>query len=64
MCPRLEWIIKTKDNNTYFVAKTYYKFGKLFLTFKKDTVNQMLYLTKKHMDEEGENLKKILEVAG
>ena len=61
MCPKLEWIMETKNNNTYFVAQTHYKFGKLFLTFKKNTVDQILYLTKKHMDEEGENLKKILE---
>lgn len=61
MCPKLEWIIKKEGNGVHFIAHTYYKFGKLFLLFKKDSVNQIIEITRKHMDEEGENLKNILE---
>jgi len=61
MCSKLEWIIESQGNNTIFTAQTYYKFGKLFLLFRKDHVNHMMDVSKKHMDEEGENLKIILE---
>ena len=61
MCPKLEWNFQTSGENTLFVARTHYKFGRLFLLFKKATVYQIIFLTKKHMDEEGENLKSLLE---
>ena len=61
MCPKLEWIIEKKGEDTYFIAQTHYVFGKIFLTLKKKTVDEILFLTQKHMDEEGENLKNILE---
>lgn len=61
ICPKLEWIIESHGNNTVFTAQTYYKFGKLFLMFKKDHANYMMDVSKRHMDEEGENLKNILE---
>lgn len=61
MCPRLEWIIEKKGKDTYFIAHTHYVFGKIFLTLKKKSVDEILFLTQKHMDEEGENLKRILE---
>lgn len=61
MCSKLEWIIESQGNDTVFTAQTYYKFGKLFLMFKKDHANYMMDVSKIHMDEEGENLKNILE---
>ena len=61
MCPKLEWNIEKKGEDTYFIAQTHYVFGKIFLTLKKKTVDEILFLTQKHMDEEGENLKNILE---
>lgn len=61
MCTKLEWILEPKGETTIFIAKTYYKFGKIFLTFKNGTANQIMEITKKHMDTEGQNLKKILE---
>jgi hypothetical protein len=61
MCPRLEWIIERKGEFTCFIARTHYVFGKIFLTLRKKSVDEFLYLTQKHMDEEGVNLKKILE---
>jgi hypothetical protein len=61
MCTKLEWIFEPKGETTIFIAKTYYKFGKIFLTLKNGTANQIMEITKKHMDTEGQNLKKILE---
>jgi hypothetical protein len=61
MCPKLEWIIEKKGEGTHFIAHTHYHFGKIYLTLRKKSVNEILFLTQKHMDEEGQNLKNILE---
>lgn len=61
MCPKIEWLIEPKGKNSIFTAVTYYKFGKLFLKFSKDKVSYILETSNKHMEEEGNNLKRILE---
>jgi len=61
MCPKIEWIFEPSGENILFIARTHYKFGKIYRTFQKNAVKEIIYLTKKHMDEEGDNLKKILE---
>ncbi len=61
MCTKLEWIFEPKRETTTFISKTYYKFGKIFLTLKNGTAKEIMEITKKHMDTEGQNLKKILE---
>ncbi|SHF58739.1 hypothetical protein SAMN05444274_106284 [Mariniphaga anaerophila] len=61
MCTKLEWIIKPREEKTLFVAKTHYKFGKLFLVLRKGTVKKIFETTQKHMNREGLNLKKIME---
>ena len=61
MCPRIESIIESKGTKAVFTANTYYKFGKMYLKTKKDKVESILKVAQKHMDEEGENLKKLLE---
>lgn len=61
MCPKIEWLIESNGHNSIFTAVTYYKFGRLFLKFNKERVEYILETTNKHMKEEGENLKKILE---
>lgn len=61
MCPKLEWRIEPKGSNSVFTAITYYKFGRLFLKFGKKRVDKTLEIARKHIKEEGENLKKILE---
>lgn len=60
MCPRIEWIIEPWGDATLFTARTHYKFGKLFLMLKKGHAEEMMDIAKKHMDEEGVNLKNIL----
>jgi hypothetical protein len=49
------------DSNSVFTAVTYYKFGRLFLKFGKKRVDKILVIAKKHITEEGENIKTILE---
>lgn len=61
MCTKLEWIFEPKGEKTAFIAKTYYKFGMIFLALKKDTANEIMKISKRHMDTEGVNLKNILE---
>lgn len=61
MCPKLEWVFEPSGENTLFIARTHYKFGRIFLAFKKKTVDEIISLTREHMDEEGDNLKRILE---
>jgi len=61
MCPKMEWIFEPSGENTLFIARTHYKFGRIFLALKKKTVAEILSLTQKHMDEEGNNLKKIAD---
>lgn len=61
MCTKLEWKIENNDNSITFIAKVYYKFGRIFLALKKKTVNDIMAITKKHMDKEGINLKTLLE---
>jgi uncharacterized protein YndB with AHSA1/START domain len=61
MCPKIEWLIEPNGKKSLFTAVTHYKFGKLFLKFNKDKVDNILKTTEKHMKEEGENLKRILE---
>ena len=61
MCPKIEWLIEPKGKSSVFTALTYYKFGRLFLKFSKDKVDYILETSNKHMQEEGENIKNILE---
>ena len=61
MCPGLEWIIERKGDDTYVIARTYYSFGKIFLALRKKSVDEILFLPQKHMDEEGVNLKNMVE---
>ena len=61
MCPKIEWLIEPKGKKSIFTAVTYYKFGRLFLKFSKDKVDYILETTQKHMKEEAENIKLILD---
>ncbi len=60
MCPKIEWIIEPRGSAAVFTAQTHYKFGKLFLILKKGRAEYMMAVAKKHMYEEGVNLKNIL----
>jgi hypothetical protein len=61
MCPKIEWVFETRGEKILFIARTHYRFGKLYRMFQKNAIKEIVSLTKKHMDEEGDHLKKILE---
>lgn len=57
ICPKGSFLIEPKGENYIFTATLSYRFEWLFLRFAKDRVEAI----KKHMREEGENLKRLLE---
>ena len=62
ICPKIEWDFEQQGKKTIFTAQTHLKFGRIFLALKKDAVKELMEISKKHMDEEGMNLKNILEI--
>ncbi|MBC8388466.1 MAG: hypothetical protein H8E13_10525 [Actinobacteria bacterium] len=63
VAPRIEWLIEPKGPNSVFTAKSYLRAGDLFCKFKlsKKEMETKIEMHNKHVREEGENLKKILE---
>ena len=57
ICPKGSFIIEPKEGSSIFTATLSFRFGWLFQKFAKSRVEAIT----KHMKEEGENLKKILE---
>jgi hypothetical protein len=59
--PKNEFIIKQKGDCCLFIASGTYRLGWIGRTFFKKAIESNLSSVKKHMKEEGENLKRILE---
>jgi uncharacterized protein YndB with AHSA1/START domain len=59
--PKNEFIIKQKGESCLFIASGTYRLGWIGKTFFKKAIENSLSSVKKHMKEEGENLKRILE---
>jgi hypothetical protein len=59
--PKNEFIIESKGNSCLFSAKGTYRIGKIGKIFFRRSIEKALSSVKKHMREEGENLKNILE---
>ena len=59
--PKNEFIIEQKGDTCLFIASVNYRIGWIVKTFFKKALDKVLFGTKKHMKEEGENLKEILE---
>ncbi|MFX0124815.1 MAG: SRPBCC family protein [Candidatus Hodarchaeota archaeon] len=57
ICPKGSFIIEPKEGSCIFTATLSFRFGWLFQKFAKRRVEVIT----KHMKEEGENLKKLLE---
>ena len=62
--PKNEFIIEQKGGSWIFTAAGTYRVGKLGKIFFKKAIENGLSSVKKHMREEGENLKTILEGEG
>ena len=59
--PKNEFILEQKSESCLFTASGTYRVGKLGKIFFKKAIEKGLSSVKKHMREEGENLKTILE---
>lgn len=59
--PKNEFIIEPQEESCRFIASGTYRIGWLGKTFFKKAIDRGLAGMKKHMQEEGQNLKKILE---
>ena len=59
--PKIEWLIEPKDSNTVFTAITYMRAGHLYEKLFKKGMKNIIEAHDKHVAEEGENIKKILE---
>jgi len=59
--PEIEWRIEPKGSNTVFTAISYIRAGHLFKKLFKKGMKKLFEEHDRHVGEEGENLKKILE---
>jgi hypothetical protein len=59
--PKNEFIIKRKGDTCLFIASGTYRIGLIGKAFFSKAIEKGLSSVKKHMQEEGENLKQILE---
>ncbi len=57
ICPKGSFIIEPKGESCIFTATLSFRFGRILSKLAKSKVET----TKKHMREEGENLRKLLE---
>jgi hypothetical protein len=62
--PRNTFSIEPKEGSCIFSASGTYRVGWIVRTFAKNKLDHGLSGVKKHMKEEGENLKRILESEG
>jgi hypothetical protein len=59
--PEIEWRIEPKGSTTVFTAISYMRAGYLWKKLFKKGMNNLIKEHDRHVGEEGENLKKILE---
>ena len=59
--PEIEWRIEPKGSNTVFTAISYIRAGYLLKKVFKKGMNKLIEEHNRHVGEEGENLKKLLE---
>ena len=59
--PEIEWHIEPKGSNTVFTAISYLRAGYLLKKVFKKGMNKLIEEHNRHVGEEGENLKKLLE---
>jgi uncharacterized protein YndB with AHSA1/START domain len=61
VAPGFEWLVDPKGQNSVFTAKSYLRAGDLFYKLSKKEMEAKIGMHNKHVGEEGENLKRILE---
>ena len=61
LSPKFEWQIESRGISSIFIAINYMRGEKILRRLLKDEMESLIEIGKKHMKEEGENLKEILE---
>ena len=61
MSPKIEWLIEPKGSQSIFTAITYMRAGHLWSKLFKKGMKNIIEAHNKHVGDEAENLKKILE---
>ena len=61
VAPKFEWLIDPKGSTTVFTAIGYLRAGRLFYKIARREMEWKVAMHMKHVKEEGENLKRILE---
>ena len=61
VAPKFEWLIDPKGSTTVFTAIGYLRAGGLFYKIARKEMEWKIAMHMKHVKEEGENLKRILE---
>lgn len=61
VAPKFEWLIESKNSTTVFTAMSYLRAGELFYKIARKEMDRKVFMHNKHVKEEGENLKRILE---
>ena len=61
VAPKVETLIEPKGSSSVFTAISYLRAGNLFYKLSKKEMERRVGIHKKHVREEGENLKAILE---
>jgi hypothetical protein len=59
--PKNEFLIEQKGKSCLFIASGTYRVGRIGKTFFNKAIEKGLSRVKKHMQEEGENLKRMIE---
>jgi len=59
--PEIEWRIEPNGSNTVFTAISFLRAGNLYKKLFKKGMKKLIEEHNRHVSEEGENLKKILE---
>ena len=59
--PEIEWRIEPKGSNSVFTAISYLRAGHLFKKLFKKVMKNLITEHNRHVGEEGENLKKLME---
>ena len=61
MSPKVEWLIEPKNSHSIFTAITHMRAGHLWKKLFKKSMKNVISAHDKHMAEEGENLKRLME---
>lgn len=64
VAPKIVWLFEPEGSHTVFTAISYLRAGELMFKLAKKHMNNNLAMHNKHVSEEGENLKAILEGEG